>query len=118
MIKKDTINSIYKKYKRKPASPDELDIPLLFEAVPEEAGVEIDGDNLVINSVEASSPFHEIPIRNIHAIIGFDEAVAIVLHSSIIFINKDDGSISVHLKELGLSLIDRVRSCLAPNPGI
>lgn len=118
MIKKDTISSIYKKYKRKPASPDELDIPLLFEEVPEEAGVEIDGENLVFNSIDPSSPFHEIPIRNIHAIVNFDEAVAIVLHSSIIFINKDDGSIAVHIKELGLSLLDRVRSLISPDGGL
>lgn len=48
MIQKKVIDSIYKKYKKRPASPDELDIPLLFEQLPFEAGVEIDGDDIVL----------------------------------------------------------------------
>lgn len=112
MIQKKAIDSIYKKFRRRPASPDELDIPLLFEKVPLEAGIEIDGENLIINAIDADSPFHSIPINHIHAILDFDEAIAIVLHSSIIFINKEDASISVHLKELGLTILDRVRSLL------
>lgn len=110
MIQKKVIDSIYKKFKKRPASPDELDIPLLFEKIPLEAAIEIDGDNLIINSIEASSPFHSIPIRNIHAIIEFDEAIAIVLHSSILFISKEDGGVHVHIKELGMTLLDRVRN--------
>ena len=112
MIQKKAIDSIYKKFRKRPASPDELDIPLLFEKVPVEAGIEIDGENLVLNSVDSNSPFHKIPVSHIHAILDFDEAVAIVLHSSIIFISKEDGSVSVHLKEIGLTLLDRVRSML------
>lgn len=110
MIQKKVIDSIYKKFKKRPASPDELDIPLLFEKVPIEAAIEIEGNDLLINSIESSSPFHKIPIRNIHAIIEFDEAVAIVMHSSIIFISKYDGTVHVHIKELGMSLVDRVKS--------
>lgn len=108
MIQKKVIESIYKKYKKRPASPDELDIPLLFEQLPFEAGIEIDGADLVIGSVESDSPFHRIPVRNIHAIVNFDEAVAIVLRASIIFISKDDGSVSVHLKMVGDSLLERL----------
>lgn len=113
MIQKKVIDSIYKKFKKRPASPDELDIPLLFEKIPIETAVEIDGNDLVINSIDSSSPFHKIPISHIHAIIEFDEAVAIVLHSSIIFISKEDGSVHVHLKELGLTLFDRVKRLIS-----
>lgn len=114
MIQKKVIDSIYKKFKKRPASPDELDIPLLFEKIPIEAAIEIEGNNLIINSIEPSSPFHSIPISHIHAIIEFDEAVAIVLHSSIIFISKEDGSVHVHLKNIGMSLLDRVRQFISP----
>jgi len=113
MIQKSVIDSIYKKFKKRPASPDELDIPLLFEKVPVETAIEIEGDHLVINSIEASSPFHSIPVNHIHAIVEFDEAVAIVLHSSIIFISKEDGSIHVHIKDIGPTFIDRVKSLLS-----
>lgn len=116
MIQKKVIDAIYKKFKRRPASPDELDIPLLFEKLPEYALIEIDGDELLLPMVESNSPFHRIPVSNIHAIIDFDEAVAIVLHSSIVFISKEDGAVFVHIKEVGMSFLDRVRSALLGSP--
>ena len=108
MIQKKVIDTLYKKFKKRPETPDELDIPLLFEKVPGDASIEIDGDRLVFNSIESSSPFHAIPIRNIHAIVEFDEAV--VLPNSILFISKDDGAMSVHLKALGSSVLSRLGS--------
>lgn len=113
MIDKKVIDSIYKKFNKRPSSPDELNIPLLFEKLPEEANIEINGKELIINSTEPDSPFHAIPIGNINAIIDFDEAVAIVLHSSIIFISKDDGAVNVHIKDLEESWLDRVKSLLS-----
>ena len=112
MIQKKVIDTIYKKYRRRPASPDELNIPLLFEKLPEEAGIEIDGNSIVVNSVDPRSPFHKIPVNHLHAIIEFDEAVALVLHSSILFLSKEDGSAHVHIKEVGMSLLDRLRGVL------
>lgn len=108
MIQKKVIDAIYKKYRKRPASPDELDIPLLFEKLPIETGIEIEGTDLVINSVEANSPFRRIPVGNIHAIVNFEEAVAIVLNASIIFLSKEDGSAHVHLKMLGNSILERL----------
>ena len=112
MIHKKVIDAIYKKCRKRPASPDELNIPLLFEKLPEEAMIEVDGNDIVINSVDRNSPFHSIPVSHIHAILEFAEAIAIVLHSSIIFLSKDDGSMHVHLKDIGPTLIDRIRSIL------
>ena len=43
MIHKKVIDAIYKKCRKRPASPDELNIPLLFEKLPEEAMIEVDG---------------------------------------------------------------------------
>lgn len=109
MIQKKVIDAIYKKYKKRPASHDELNIPLLFEKLPEETNIEVDEKNLVINSIDPSSPFHTIPVSHIHAIVEFDEAVAIVLHSAIVFISKDDGTVHVHIKELKPGIVDRIR---------
>lgn len=113
MINKKVIDTIYKKYSRRPASPDELDVPLLFEKVPEAAMVEVDGNSILINSIDSQSPFHSIPVVNIHAILDFEEAVAIVLHSSIIFLSKHDGSMNVHLRALGMSFIERIKSAIS-----
>jgi hypothetical protein len=115
MIPKKVIDSIYRKFRKKPASPDELDIPLLFEKLPSETAIEFDGDDLIIDSIDCDSPFHNIPIDHIHAIVEFDEAIAIVLHASIIFLSKDDGSMSVHLKDISPSILDRVRAIIATN---
>lgn len=112
MIHKKVIDAIYKKYRKRPASPDELNIPLLFEQLPEEAGIEIDDANLIINSIDPRSPFHKIPVNHIHAIIEFDEAVALVLHSSIVFLSKEDGSAHVHIKSVGPSILDRLRGVM------
>ncbi|MDE6438962.1 MAG: hypothetical protein K2L62_04840 [Muribaculaceae bacterium] len=112
MIQKKVIDTIYRKFRNRPASPDELNIPLLFEQLPEETQIEVDGTDLVINSVDAMSPFHRIPVSHIHAIIEFDEAVAIVLHSAIVFLSKDTGAMSVHLKDMKLGIIDRLRGMM------
>ena len=113
MIQKKVIDAIYRKFKSRPTSPDELDIPLLFEKLPEQAGIEIDGDSVVVGSINPKSMFHKIPVSHIHAIIEFDEAVAIVLHSSMIFISKEDGSAHVHLKEMTAGFLDRLRSAIS-----
>lgn len=110
MIQKKVIEAIYKKCSKRPASPDELNIPLLFEKLPEETMIEVDGNDIVIGSISSNSPFYRIPVNHIHAILEFDEAVAIVLHSSILFLSKEDGSLHVHLREMKPSLIDRLRS--------
>lgn len=106
MITQKTIKSIYRKYSRKPANVDELNISLLFEKNLENHGIEIKDDTIVINSVEQLSPFREIPIERIHAIIGFDLHVAIVLHSSIIFLRKDSDKVDIDLKILKPTLLD------------
>lgn len=113
MIQKKVIDAIYRKFRNRPASPDELNIPLLFEKLPEETKIEVDGGDLVINSVDPMSPFHRIPVSHIHAIIDFDETVAIVLHSAIVFLSKDNGAMSVHIKEIKPGIMDRLRDIMS-----
>ena len=113
MITRQVIQTLYKKYSRRPASPDCLDMPLLFDS----AGhhnivIDMDGpvDSLVINSVEPSSPFHRIALERINAIVPFEEWVAIVLPSSIIFLNRNSNRVSVHLRAHKPGITDRLRS--------
>ncbi|MBD5224898.1 MAG: hypothetical protein HDS68_02880 [Bacteroidales bacterium] len=112
MIQKKVIDAIYKKCSKRPVSPDELDIPLLFEKLPEETMIEIDGNDIIIGSIDSRSPFYRVPVNHIHAILEFDEAIAIVLHSTILFLSKDDGSLHVHLRDLRPSLMDRIRDVI------
>lgn len=110
MITKKVIDSLYKRYGKRPDSTDELNIALLFEAAHPVHDIVIENERVIINSVGSDSPFHSIPLKLIHAIVEFDEAVAIVLHSSIIFLSRQesDHPVSVHLKDLKPSLKERV----------
>lgn len=113
MISKKVIDQLYKQYNRRPSSIDELNIPLLFESVHPGHGIEFDEGELVINSVPLDSPFHRIPLALIHEIVEFDDEVAIVLHSSIIFLSRRADSqhpVQVHLKPLTPSLTNRLGS--------
>jgi len=108
MITKKVIDTIYKRYNKRPKSVDDLNVALLFESVHPGHGVEIEGDMVRVNSVPVQSPFHEIPLSAVHAIIEFEEHVAVVLHSSILFLNRNNDGVSVHIKPFKPSLKERL----------
>lgn len=109
MVTKKVIHNLYRKYNKPPKSADELDIATLFERAADNHGLVIDEDKLYIGSVDPASPFSEIPLGHIHAIVEFDNVVAIVLGSSIVFLEKYGDGVNVHLKLDGPSLWDRLR---------
>ncbi|MCM1518699.1 MAG: hypothetical protein NC117_08675 [Pseudoflavonifractor sp.] len=109
MITKKVTKEIYKKYKKPPKQLDQLDIPALFDEALAEHEVYIDDENIIIGSLPASSPFHAIPLRRVHAILTFETATAIVLHSSIIFLSRKGKGISVHLKETPTSMWQKLK---------
>ncbi len=111
MLTKEVISELYRKYKKLPSSPDELDIASLFEHLHKSHDVSIDDEgNLVIHGVDENSPFHAIPLRNIHAIVNFEEEVAIVLHSTIIILDKKDSNVYVNLRAVGTTFAEKLRS--------
>lgn len=109
MITQKTIKSIYRKCRKKPDSVDDLNVALLFEKDLEKHNLEIKDGTLIINSVEQFSPFREIPLDRINAIMAFDRHVAIVLHSSIIFLRKDSDAVDIDLKLKCPSLMDYIK---------
>lgn len=109
MITKSVIEEIYKRYRKRPKSIEDLDVGLLFEGVHPDHGVEIDGDSLKVGSVPEQSPFHEIPMSAICAIVNFEGHVAVVMHSSILFLNKENSGVSVHIKPYRPSIFARLR---------
>lgn len=115
MINKKVIDTLYKRYNRRPKSTDQLNIALLFEGAHPMHDIEINEDqDIVINSTEPMSPFHLIPIELVHAIVDFDEHVAIVLANSIIFLSKkeSDNPVSVHLKPFKPSLKQKLLNAI------
>ena len=98
MLTKEVINSLYRKFDKRPASPDELDIALLFEHLMDTHDVAIDDEaNLLLGSVPPDSPFRSIPLANIHAIVEFADEVVIVLPASLIILNKEDSQVHIHI---------------------
>ena len=114
MITRQVIDTLYKKYSKPPKSPDCLDMPILFDYAADHHKINIDMDGpvdaLLIPSIDPKSPFHRIPLSRINAIVPFEEWVAIVLHSSIVFLNRKSPKVSIHLKEVKPSLGDRLKS--------
>ncbi|MDE5629942.1 MAG: hypothetical protein K2I69_10330 [Muribaculaceae bacterium] len=113
MITRKVIQTLYKKYRKLPESPDFLDMPLLFDYAAKHHNVTIDMDgpvdSLVIPSINPASPFHRIQLERIHAIVPFEEWVAIVLHSSIIFLSRNSSRVSVHVHTDPPSLWERIK---------
>lgn len=113
MITKKTIDEIYKKYSKRPESTDDLNIFLLFEGAHPDHEIMFEGNDIVLNSVNPSSPFHRINLNNVNAIIEFEENIAIVLHSSIIFLSKKDNKVSIHIKQFKPTLKERLTNFLS-----
>lgn len=97
MVTKNVIQTLYKQHSRPPREADELNIALLFDYAFENHGIVIDECNLYIGSVDPSSPFARIPLRNIHAIVEFEDWIAIVLPTAIVFLNKETSEVNIHL---------------------
>lgn len=117
MLTKAVIESLYKKFDKRCPSPDELEIAILFEHLSGAHEVMIDEHaSLIINSLPLSSPFHSLPLRNIHAIVNFEDEVAIVLHSSIIILDKHTPNVFINLKATGQTFSDRIISLFHHSP--
>lgn len=110
MITQKVIETIYKKYGKRPSSPYDLNIGLLFAPEMDCHNIIVDGDNVIIGSVSPDSPFRTIALDRIHAILDFERHTAIVLPASILFLTKDSPSVNIHLKALKPTVFDRLRS--------
>jgi len=111
MITKEVIQTLYKKYPKRAKCIDCLDIALLFDTVGvvHDINVDIEANKLIIGSIDDKSIFKFIPLSNIHAIVPFEEWTAVVLHSSIIFLNRKDTKVSIHLKPPTRTVADRIK---------
>lgn len=114
MITRDLIKTLYKKYKKAPKSIDLLNLAMLFDYAAKHHAIFIDSDTgeLAIGSIDPRSPFHSIPVSRINAIVPFEEWVAIVMPSSIIFLNRKNSKVAIDIKPVEPSLMDRIRMAM------
>lgn len=98
MLNKKVIHTLYRQFNKPPKSPDELNLGLIFDYALENHGIFIDEDNLYIGSVEPASPFATIELKRIHEIVEFETVIAIVLPAAIVFLNKTNSEVNIHLR--------------------
>ena len=110
MISSEAINEIYRKYNKRTKSIEDLDLPLLFEKAGIDHDILIDPDTneITIGSIPENSPFRTFPLRNINAIVPFEEWTAIAMHSSVIFLHNKRPQVSIHIKEQKESLLSKI----------
>lgn len=101
-------DSLYRRFRRPAATLDERCLYLLADMIVDQRGMELDNDRLIFHTVSPSSPFREIPLKNINGVADLGAMLAIVLHSSIIFINKESLATDVHIKQP--TLADKFRA--------
>ena len=109
MITPLVIKELYKTYRRFPSCIDDLNLSLLFEQTAEHHEITIEDNRLIIHNMDVSSPFRKLLLNRIHGIENFEEEVAIVMQSSIIFLNKKDDGINVNVKTSRPSFWQRLK---------
>ena len=110
MITKQVINELYKKYRKRLKKTSALPIGDLMLWVGERHDLQLTDDGcLLINSLDEYSPFRSIPLDRIHGIVPFEKSVAVVLPSSIIFLNRYDSGVHVHIKPNPVTVWEKVR---------
>ena len=77
--------------------------------------IEIENNRLKIGSIDSNTPFNTLPLNRVHGIVNFEKYVAIVLHSSIIFLSKKDDESHVHIKMENPTFWQRICSFFREN---
>lgn len=111
MITGKVIREVYKKYSKCPPTLDCIDFGLLNNGVSEVHNVEIKDNRLIIGSIDEKSPFHSLPLNRVHGIVNFEKCVAIVFHSSILFLDKKEDKVQIHLKMKKTNIWQRLMMC-------
>lgn len=110
MITRENIKEIYRKYKNTPESVDDLNFSALFDETAIHHDIMIDPveNTITFGSIDKNSPFHTLPLNRINAILGFDEWVAVVMHSAILFLNRKNQKVVVDIKMTQPSIGERL----------
>lgn len=100
MITTNHINDLYTQFATAPALFENRDINILMDYAFDTDLFDFDGDSIVINGIAEGSPLRKVELEKIYGVRDFDKFLAVVLANSIYFVNKTDGSVSIHLKDL------------------
>jgi hypothetical protein len=111
MITKKVIDELYHKYRKPDPGIENLNIELLMGEASEHHDISIDEHgNIVISSIDTNSPFHKIALHNIRGITQFENDIAVVMHSSIVFLDKNQPKVNIHLRLDEPSFWDKIKA--------
>jgi hypothetical protein len=110
MITREVIDTLYKKYQNAPKPADHVDMALLLDSANSQHRLSINDDDaqLTIGSLDVRSPFYKIATHCILGVVPFDCWVAIVMHSSILFLSRLNSDVNVHLKPVRVPLYQKI----------
>lgn len=98
MITEEVINEIYKNYNKPCKHEEELKLPYFVDLLKEHHRINIEGDDVVIESMEEFSPFRRFLKRGLYAVLEFDKNVAFVFRAHILFFSKNSSKLTVHIR--------------------
>lgn len=108
MIKANIIKDLYIKHPHPIADKNNLLLSNLISTDLSHHQIEITMDDLAINSIDKTSPFHKIPLKNISGIENLESHIAIILRNSIIFLDKNNADVHIHIKMEQPSMRERL----------
>ena len=109
MITTKHINELYRRYRNKPLNIEERNLPLLAHYALDSAAMHLDGSQVILNKIDSTSPFRTIDVDRIHAVVDFDNSIAIVLRASIVFIHKLTYQTRIHIRPNPEGLLANLR---------
>jgi hypothetical protein len=98
MINDEVINEIYKRYPKPVKDKASLNIPYYQELLQASNPIEVKDDMIIIQKIDEFSPFKRFLIRSLNAILEIDQMVAFVFNTHIVFMNKEENELRIHLK--------------------
>lgn len=102
MITRNNIENLYKANAVAPADVMDLGVNKLFDevALVHDLLVDPEEGELIIGSVDAKSPLHTLKLANINGIEVLNGWTAIIMHSSIVFLNRERPVVMVDVKDV------------------
>lgn len=98
MITDKVIKEIYKSYKKTCKNQQELQLPHFLEILKQHHNLTENDMEIVVNDLDEFNPFRRFLKRSIHGVLDFDNIIAFVFRSHILFFGKENNQIRVHMK--------------------
>lgn len=98
MITDKVIKEIYKQFSKPEKNPEKLELDRHLASLAEHHKLRRDGIEILVDDLEDFDPFHRFLIRNLCGVIEFDNWVAFIFPTHILFFSKKDNNMTVHFK--------------------